>query len=214
MNTGPDMRHEAAPFAQFVPAILYARASTRILISEAGCEVGACLLALDLLKEGYSPTVVTGWFKQKLKRDLHTWVEVENRILDPTQDQFSVPAEAEPDATCYVERTARLTTRAEIEALLTDKLVFQTWNEARKPLVEEVARRHALSVDTDALLRAYQPLMDEIRDSLSSGRLTLTPVAEFSGASTPDTDYCEPTPPSGAVSSTSSAGAPVGSSDR
>jgi hypothetical protein len=214
MNTGPDTRHKAAPFAQFLPALQYARESTRILISESGCEVASCLLALDLLKEGYSPTVVTGWFEQGLKRHPHTWVEVGNRILDPTQEQFFVPPEAEPDVKCYVERTSRLTTRAQIEPLLTDKLIWQTWNEARKPLAEEVARRHALTVDADALLRAYQPLMDELRDDLASGRLALTPVAEFSGASTPKTDYCEPTPSSGTVSSASSTGASVGSSER
>jgi hypothetical protein len=128
--------------------VLYARDSVRMLISKSGCEVASCLLALDLVREGHRPVVVTGYFVRDAKRTPHTWVEVEGRILDPTQEQFSIPPEAEANAECYVERTGSLTERAEIEAFLNGRLVCQAWNEGRRRLIEDVAHRHDLLIAT------------------------------------------------------------------
>lgn len=150
-----------------------------MLISKKGCEVASSLLALDLLEDGHAPAVITGYFALGGKRTPHTWVEVKGRILDPTHEQFSVHPEAEADAGCYGERTIRMTERAAIEAWLNEKLMLQTWNEERRRLVEHVARRHALTIDTDALLAAYTPRMERLANEMNSGKPSVTPIAEL-----------------------------------
>jgi len=47
----------------------------------------------------------------------------------------------------------------------------------RRQLVEEVARRHALSIDTYALLKAYELLMERITSEMNSGRLSFDGVS-------------------------------------
>ena len=79
-----------------------------MLIPNSGCEIASRLLALDLLEDGHAAAVVTGCFARGEERTPHTWVEVEGRVLDPTQEQFSIPPEAEADPERYVERTRRL----------------------------------------------------------------------------------------------------------
>ncbi len=56
---------------------------------------------------------------------------------------------------------------------------MQTSNEERRQLVEEVARRHALTIDADALLEAHGPLMERITNEVNSGNLSLTPISEL-----------------------------------
>jgi hypothetical protein len=165
-----------------LPAVLRARESVRILIPNSGCEIASRLLALDLLEGGHAAAVVTGRFARGEERIPHTWVEVEGRVLDPTQEQFSVPPEAEADEERYVERAGRLTERGEIEASLKESLTMQTWNERRRQLVEEVARRHALAIDTHALLEARGPLMARIATDVNSGKLSVTPISELKPA--------------------------------
>ena len=178
-------REQGLPSTEpLLPAILRARESVRMLIAKRGCEIASCLLALDLLGDGHAAAVVTGRFARDGKRTPHTWVEVEGKILDPTQEQFSVAPEAEAEAERYVERTGRLTRRAEIEASLTEWLAGQTSNERRRQLVEEVARRHGLSIDTDTLLEAHGPLMERITNEMNSGNLSVTPISELRPADT------------------------------
>lgn len=173
-------RHPEGPSADtFLSTVLYARESVRMLISKSGCEVASCLLALDLVREGHRPVVVTGYFVRDAKRTPHTWVEVEGRILDPTQEQFSIPAEAEANAQCYVERTGSLTERAEIEAFLSERLVMQARNEGRGRLIEDVAHRHDLLIDTHALLEAHRPFMERLTAELNSGKLSVTRISEL-----------------------------------
>jgi hypothetical protein len=100
-------------------------------------------------------------------------------LLDPTQEQFSVPPDAEPNAQCYVERTRRVSERAAIEVTLNEGLALQTWNEERRQLVGEVVRRHALTIDTHALLEAHRPLMERITNELNVGKLSLTLISEL-----------------------------------
>ena len=89
-----------------------------MLIPNSGCEIASRLLALDLLGDGHAASLVSGYFVRDGARTPHTWVEVDGRVLDPTQEQFSVPPETLADARCYVERTKRLTERADIEVCL------------------------------------------------------------------------------------------------
>lgn len=167
------------PSAEFLPTVLHARESVRMLISKSGCEVASCLLALDLVLEGHRPVVITGFFVRDAKRTPHTWVEVDGRILDPTQEQFSIPPRAEANAECYVERTGALTKRAEIEAFLNERLAMQARNEDRRRLIEDVAQRHGLLIDTHALLKAHRPLMERLTAELNSGELSITPISEL-----------------------------------
>ena len=67
----------------------------------------------------------------------------------------------------------------EIEAALTEWLVGQTSNERRRQLVEEVARRHALAIDTHALLEAHGPLMERLTSEVNAGELSVTPISEL-----------------------------------
>jgi len=184
MDSAPHSEDGLPSAEPLLPAILRARESVRMLIPNSGCEIASCLLALDLLDDGHAAAVVTGRFARDEERTPHTWVEVEGRILDPTQEQFLVPPEAEPDAGRYVERTGRLTERGEIEASLNERLTLQTWNEERRQLVEDMARRHALAVDTHALLEARGSLMARITNGLNSGMLSLTPISELRPADT------------------------------
>ncbi len=179
MDSAPQAK-QALPSAEpLLPAILRARESVRMLIAKRGCEIASCLLALDLLSDGHAAAVVTGCFAGGEERVPHTWVEVEGRVLDPTQEQFSVPPEAEADTGRYVERTGRLTGTAEIEASLNEWLTMQTSNEERRQLVEEVACRHALAINADALLEAHGPLMERITSDANSGKLSVTPISEL-----------------------------------
>ena len=166
------------------PAILRARESVRMLIPNSGCEIASCLLALDLLDDGHAAAVVTGRFARDGERTPHTWVEVEGRVLDPTQEQFSVPPEVQAQAERYVERTGRLTGRSEIEASLNVSLTLQMSSERRRQLVEEVARRHALAIDTHALLEGRGALMARITSDVNSGKLSVTPISELGPAET------------------------------
>ena len=161
------------PSEPFLPTILYARESVRMLISTHGCEIASCLLALDLLREGHSPAMVTGYFVRDGERTHHTWVEVEERILDPTQEQFSVSPDAEANSERYVERTGSLTERAEIEAFLIERLACQARNEDRRRLIEDVAHRHGLPIDTHAILAAHGPLMERLTAEMNSVKLSV-----------------------------------------
>jgi len=182
MDSAPQAE-EGLPSAEpLLQAILHARESVRMLIPNSGCEIASRLLALDLLGDGHAAALVTGRFVRGGEQIPHTWVEVEGRVLDPTQEQFSVRPEAEADEERYVERTGRLTERAEIEASLKDSLTLQTWNEGRRQLVEEVAHRHALAIDTHALLEGRGALLARIATDVNSGKLSVTPISELKPA--------------------------------
>ena len=184
MDAAPERKQRPPSAERLQPAVMRARESVRLLIPNSGCEIASRLLALDLLGDGHAAAVVTGRFARDGEGIPHTWVEVEGRILDPTQEQFSVPPEAEADAERYVECTGRLTRRAEIEASLNESLTLQMSNERRRQLVEEVARRHALAIDTRALLATRGELMARISTDVNSGELSVTPISELTS---PDT---------------------------
>jgi hypothetical protein len=174
-------RRSGRPLAEpFLATVLHARESVRILVSKRGCELASCLLALDLIREGCRPAVATGYFVRDAKRTPHTWVEVEGRVLDPTQEQFSIPPDAEADPECYVERTRSLTEQAEIETFLNEKLVMQVYDEDRRRLADDVARRHGLLIDSHAILEAHGPFMEQLAAELNSGKLSITPISELS----------------------------------
>jgi hypothetical protein len=180
MDSDPESEQGLPSAEPLLPAILRARESVRMLIRNSGCEIASRLLALDLLADGHAAALVTGRFVRDGDRIPHTWVEVEGRVLDPTQEQFSVPPEARADAERYVERTERLTARREIEASLRERLARETRNEERLQLVEEVARRHGLTIDGDALLEAHERVTESITNGLISGELSVTPISELS----------------------------------
>ena len=51
--------------------------------------------------------------------------------------------------------------------------------EGRRQLVEEVARRHALAIDTHALLEGRGALLARIASGTNSGELSVTPISEL-----------------------------------
>ena len=67
---------------------------------------------------------------------------------------------------------------------LKQSLTMQTWSEGRRQLVEEVARRHALAIDTHALLESRGALMARITSDVNSGKLWVTPISELRPADT------------------------------
>jgi len=73
-------------------AVERAHAATRSVIPKKGCQLGACLLTLDLGYAGEAVEYVRGHYLRAEETESgaveHWWVEAGGVLLDPTRDQF------------------------------------------------------------------------------------------------------------------------------
>ena len=102
-------------FADVLPPLERAHASTRLVIPKRGCQLAASLLALELGRAGLPAEYVCGRYSANPEQE-HWWVVVDSVLLDPSRDQFddedpSPRATRGGTAVPPVSRRARWSTR-------------------------------------------------------------------------------------------------------
>lgn len=131
-----------ASFESFRPAIERAHTATRRLIPNTGCQLGASLLALELVRAEMDANYVRGRYSANPSQD-HWWVEVAELLLDPTRDQFGEDPLCETYAGQYISESRKTGVLIENEVCAQLRVQW-SYNRRLRHVVREISGQYGV----------------------------------------------------------------------